>query len=441
MMICKNSFIPFFFGLVFCAACGSSTETEESATAAPEAGCANAVEVPVAESLDTLNIIIETSGSMKGFMPTKNRQTAFQEQIDDLLANAQSDKQTFKTLRLYTAQDNIRPLGSDRFQSMLRQGLAQAGASTPIPNLLRQIAGRYLGPNQLSVFISDFIYAPPRASDRDYIANDIRRALGTLEDRDMAVAVFGFQSEFEGIFYPAGSKSGDKASPIANCCETEIPYYIWIIGPEPAVRLASARLMRNGAPVQMEIGYKRSKPAYGIIPGSGRTGSWYLGSEGSKTILIDNTTELRQGEVSFSLGVNLEAVPSQFTDTEYLQENLEVRGRNGKAVVGSVVKRQNFLNDEKLNAKDRQLVECYTHIIKVDVKGMDDRNSPLSLNLSLPASDPSWAKDWSTDDDRNINEAGPRTFALSEILQGLRILYPQEREAVFTLNLSIKKAN
>ncbi len=440
MMICNNTLVALLFGAVLFTACGN-TDDAGSGSETPDAACANANTAPVADEIDTLNIIIETSGSMKGFMPTQNRQTAFQEQIDDLLANAESDKDAINTLRLYTAQDNIRTLGYDRFQSMLRQGLSQAGASTPIPNLLRQIATGYTGPGQVSVFISDFIYSPPKASDRDYVANDIRRALASLAAKGMAVAVFGFQSEFEGVFYPAGSKTGGTATPITNCCETEVPYYIWIMGPEPAVRMASAKLLRNDAQVMMQTGYERLKPAYGVIPGTGRAGSWYLGGDGAQTILIDNTTELRKGEVSFTVGINLESVPTQFTSTNYLQQNLQVRGRNGNAEVGSVLPRQEFLSNEKLNAKDRQLVECYTHLVKVDVKSMDDRNSPLNLNLTLPANDPDWAQEWTTDDDRNIDEAGPRTFALSEILQGLRMLYPQEREAVFSLDLSIKKAN
>lgn len=437
-MICKNIFTSLLLGVLFLTSCGNG---DEAGTRTEEASCANAPQAPIADKLDTLNIIVETSGSMKGFMPTQNRQTAFQQQVDDLLANAESNKATFEKLRLYTAQDNIRTIGYDRFQSMLRQGLAQAGASTPIPDLLRQISTRYTGPGQVSVFISDFIYSPPNARDRDYISNDIRRALAPLQERDMAVAVFGFQSEFQGTFYPAGSKNGGKALPVQNCCETEVPYYVWIMGPEPAVRLAASKLFSNNGAVAMQAGYNRIKPAYGVLPGSGRSGSWYLGGAGNQTLLVDNTQELRQGEVSFTVGINLESLPDQFASEEYLRDHLQVQARNGKAAVENVMSRKNFSDNEKPSAKDRQLIECYTHLVKVNVTGMDDRNSPLNLSLSLPAKNPAWTENWTTDDDRNINEAGARTFALNEILDGLRALYPQEREDVFNLDLSIKKAN
>lgn len=437
-MICKNIFTSLLLGVLFLTSCGNG---DEAVTRTEEASCANAPQAPIADKLDTLNIIVETSGSMKGFMPTQNRQTAFQQQVDDLLANAESNKATFEKLRLYTAQDNIRTIGYDRFQSMLRQGLAQAGASTPIPDLLRQISTRYTGPGQVSVFISDFIYSPPNARDRDYISNDIRRALAPLQERDMAVAVFGFQSEFQGTFYPAGSKNGGKALPVQNCCETEVPYYVWIMGPEPAVRLAASKLFSNNGAVAMQAGYNRIKPAYGVLPGSGRSGSWYLGGAGNQTLLVDNTQELRQGEVSFTVGINLESLPDQFASEEYLRDHLQVQARNGKAAVENVMSRKNFSDNEKPSAKDRQLIECYTHLVKVNVTGMDDRNSPLNLSLSLPAKNPAWTENWTTDDDRNINEAGARTFALNEILDGLRALYPQEREDVFNLDLSIKKAN
>ena len=437
-MIRKNLFLPLFIGAAFCTACGNGDETSSGKD---ETACSKVVSAPVAEQLDTLNIIIETSGSMKGFMPTQKRQTAFQQQVDDLLANAEAESGGIKKMRLYTAQNNIRTIGYDRFQSMLRQGLSQAGASTAIPDLLRQIATKYTGPGQVSVFISDFIYSPPDARDRDYISNDIRRALSPLQEKGMAVAVFGFQSEFAGTFYPAGSKNGGQAAPVKNCCDTKIPYYVWVMGPEPAVRLASEKLLNNNATVVMQSGYNRISPAYGVLPGSGRSGSWYLADAESQTLLVDNTQELRQGEVSFTVGLNLEALPAQYASKAYLQEHLKVDARNGKAEVAEVMLRRNFAENEKLNTKDRQLLECYTHLVKVNVLSMDDRNSPLTLSMRLPAKNPTWAEEWTTDDDRNINEAGAKTFALDEILEGLRALYPQEKEAVFTLDLSIKKAN
>ncbi|AHM63097.1 hypothetical protein D770_24260 [Flammeovirgaceae bacterium 311] len=437
-MIFKNLFIPFLLG-VFCLTACNNGEGTSSGT--EQAVCSNITPPPLAEQLDTLNIIIETSGSMKGFMPTQSRQTAFQQQVDDLLANAESDKETIRRLRLFTAQDIIRTIGYDRFQSMLRQGLARAGSSTPIPELLSQIASRYTGPGQVSVFISDFIYSPPNERDRDYISNDIRRALAPLQSKGLSVAVYGFTSEFQGIYYPAGSKGGGKASPLTNCCETDIPYYIWIIGTEPAVRRASDILIPKNASVSMQAGYNHTEPVYGVIPGSGRSGSWYLADAEGKTVFVDNTQELRRGEVSFTVGMNMEALPSQYTSKEYLAQHLQVQGRNGRAQVEDVMTARDFSENEKLNAKDRQLMECYTHLVRITVNSMDDRNSPVQLSISLPAQNPDWANAWTTDDDTNINETGARTFALNEILEGVRALYPAEREDVFSLDLSIRKAN
>jgi hypothetical protein len=436
-MIRRHLFVVCCFGALLLTACGNGNERQTAA----EGGCDARSSVTIASRVDTLNIIVETSGSMKGFMPTQSRQTAFQQQVDDILANAESNKEAVGRLRLFTAQDNIRPIGYDRFQSMLRQGLAQAGASTPIPNLLSQIAGRYTGPGQVSVFISDFIYSPPSSRDRDYISNDIRRALAPLQEKEMAVAVYGFQSEFRGTFYPAGSKTTAKASPLVNCCETDIPYYIWIIGPEPAVRMLAARLFRNPVDASMQSGYKRSAPPFGVVPGSGRSGSWYLTGEGNQTLLVDNTQELRQGNVAFTVGLNLEALPSQFRGLDYLNQHLQVESKNGTAEVEGVWTRQNFSENEKVSTKDRQLMDCFTHMVKIRVRSMDDRNSPMNISLSLPAQRPQWAEEWTTDDDRNINEVGARTFALTEILDGLIRLYPQERDPAFNLNLSIKKAN
>jgi hypothetical protein len=431
--------------LIALVACGgpvrdeADTESGSRASGKTEGGkCVTEPQATVADRFDTLNILVETSGSMAGFMPTEGSQTAFQRQLDDLLANAEADNAA--TLQLFSAGREIQPLTPQKFRKMLRQGLKETTASTALPNLIRQVASRYTGSGQVSLFISDFIYAPPNAADRDYISNDIRRALAAAERQGLAVSVYAFQSEFKGTFYPAGAKNGSSGQPLRNCCETELPYYIWAIGPEESLRRVSQHILAKETDYRIDFGFERRKPAYQLMPGAGRGGSWYTQNPQGTTITVDNTREISSGEMKFTLGINLENQAGQWATTQYLQENLELDVQNGEAEVEEVYTQIDFEKDSRLTSRDQDLVRCFSHFVIVKMNSIGNRNQAISLSLNLPAAMPNWTEEWTTEDDRRPDESGVKTFALKDMLIGINNLYAQEKQEVFSLPLTIHKA-
>lgn len=401
-------------------------------------GCPPAAEVKTAQALDTLNIIIETSGSMAGFMPSRSGvQTDFQRQVDDLLANAESlEGKGVRTIRYYSARERLYKEVYSRFNQALRTGLRNVGSSSPIPNLLNSIAGSYVGEEQVSIFISDFIYAPPNRRDRDFVANDIRRALGNLPP-GMVVSVFASQSDFSGTFYPAGSLDGRAGQPIRNCCDTKVPYYIWVLGPEEKVRLVNENIIRGNFFEQMHFGFDVPEPAYRIIPGSGRAGNWYPMDREGKVIKLDNPRDIRDETVSFTIGLALDDLPGHLADVEFLQHNLRLRILNGEATLEEVYDRQNFINTENINNKDRRLLDCFSHYVKISVNKVFDANQDIEANLILDNKLPIWVEDYSTSNDTRIEEEGARTFSLNGILEGAgRAIQTREGE-FFNLSTTI----
>lgn len=428
----RNS-ICFLCVLLMAACSQDSTESVQET-----GGCPPAPEVRTAQQLDTLNIIIETSGSMAGFMPTRGgTQTDFQRQIDNLLANAESmEGSGIRTIRYYSARERMYKEVYSRFNQVLRHGLRNVGSSSPIPQMLSNITASYVGEEQVSVFISDFIYAPPDRRDRDFIANDIRRALGNLQE-DMAVSVFVSQSDFSGTFYPAGSLDGRAGQPIRNCCDTKIPYYIWVIGPEEKVRLVNQDVIRGGFFEQLHFGFSVQEPAYRIIPGSGRSGNWYpIDSEG-KVIKLDNPRDIREEKVSFTIGLALESLPGHLADVEYLQHNLRLRMLNAEATLEEVYDRQTFMNTENINNKDRRLLDCFSHYVKISVNKVFDPNQNIEANLILDNELPAWVEDYTTGNDTRIEEEGAKTFSLNAILEGARRATEGQGGAAFNLSITI----
>lgn len=416
---------------IFVAAC-----TENGGDQAIQAGeCPEDTQPQKANNLDTLNIIIETSGSMGGFMPTTGgNQTDFQMQIDNLLANAEAfEGGAIKTIRYYSAREKMYKEVYSRFQQMLRRGLRNVGSSSPIPQMLQNVNEDLTGPDQVSIFISDFIYAPPNERDRDFIANDIRRALGKVRQNDFVVSVYAAQSDFSGTYYPADSKS----KPIPRCCETKIPYYIWVIGPEEKVRLVNQEIIKDNYFEQVHFGFDPQKPSFTIVPGSGREGTWYLSDQERKIIQVDNTGDIQDGTFTFTLGLQLSGLPGQVANTSYLEDNLKLNIQNGEGRIVAIYDARQFQNQEEINNKDRRMIDCFSHYVKISINKVFNRRQDIEVRLILENKLPAWVEEYSTSNDSQIEEEGPKTFSLNAILEGASKAAGTTNEEFFSLTTTI----
>ncbi len=432
----RKAFLTLILGGLGLFSCSSDTGDQSTETIS----CPPGAEAVVADKLDTLNIIIETSGSMAGFMPTRGgTQTDFQRQIDNLLANAESmEGSGIRTLRYFSARDRLYKEVYSRFNQMLRNGLRKVGASTPLPNLLNEISGKYTGNGQVSVFISDFIYAPPNQRNRDFIANDIRRALNQGNIENFVVSIFAAQSDFVGTFYPAASeRPGGAVRPVSSCCDTPIPYYMWVMGPEEKVRLVNQEIMEGNFEEQLHFGFNQQEPAYTILPGSGRQGEWYPADRAGKVIVLDNARAISQDPFSYTIGLQLDALPGQVADAEYLQENLRLQVENGEAHIEEVYSRNEFVAKAAINNKDRKLLDCFSHFVTISVDKAFNRNSDIAVALELQNQLPPWVASYTTDNDSQIEEVGAKTFALDEILEGAARSARTQSKQFFTVSTTI----
>jgi hypothetical protein len=432
----RKTFLTLMLGGLGLFSCSSDTGDQATETVS----CPPGAEASVAEKLDTLNIIIETSGSMAGFMPTRGgTQTEFQREVDNLLANAESmEGSGIRTLRYFSARDRLYKEVYSRFNQMLRNGLRKVGASTPLPNLLDEISGKYTGNGQVSLFISDFIYAPPNQRNRDFIANDIRRALNSGTTENFVVSVFAAQSDFVGTFYPAASeRPGGAVRPVPSCCDTPIPYYVWVMGPEEKVRLVNREIMQGNFEEQLHFGFKKQEPAFMVIPGSGRQGEWYPADREGKVIVLDNSRSISREPFSYTIGLRLDALPGQVANAEYLQENLRLEVENGEAHIEQVYSRNEFSASAVINNKDRKLLECFSHFITISVDKVFNRNSDINVALALQNQLPPWVASYATTNDSQIEEVGAKTFALDEILEGAARSARTQDNQFFTVSTTI----
>ncbi|WP_303309433.1 hypothetical protein [Hymenobacter sp. BT730] len=420
-----------------------TTPSAEEKPAAP-APAASEPTVPEGEQpeapLARAAIFLEVSGSMEGFMPKPGasaENTRFQQHVAQFLSDvnrstAVQQKQFFR-IKEKPYRDSYQQLSST-----VRGGIREPAKSTDIPSVLDTLASHYYEPNTVSVLISDFIYSPKNAGAIPYIKTDITDALNRAGRSDLAVSVYGYTSDFHGTYYPALKSGGAKR---ANCCDTDIPYYFWVIGPADAVRRFDAALLSKQPAQQAHFGVKYPKPASSLLSKFQNQGSWYYGDAGASkraagasyhTVAVSEVSA--QQPVEFVLGLNLAPLPALYNDLAYLKANLQLVGVDTDAKITQVF----AANDQTRASSGPE--SGFTHFVKVRLTRMAKAERPLQLVLNNKR--PAWINEWTTKNDSNINQAGAKTFAFSSLLDGVEAVTTSEQDSqpVFNIPLILQPA-
>lgn len=360
-----------------------------------------------------VNVFLEVSGSMQGFMPATGadaRTTQFQQQVSEWLSALERD-QRVQQRRYFRIAD--RPL-ADSYRALsttVRSGIRQPARSTSIPAILDTVANRYLGDGVISVIISDFIYSPERAGDVAYINTDIADALARSRP-DLAVSVYGLTSDFRGTYYPAMK---GRVGKVPGCCPEPVPYYMWVLGPAALVGQFDATLMKGLPGEQAHFGLPPLEVPNSVLSRFQRKGSWFVADAGKQAgasghmVAVEEASAQEPAE--FVVGLDMNQLPELFQAPAYLQKNLALRGNTTEAKV---------LKVEAATEATRRSggpEAAYTHFVTVRVTGKP--RSKQDLTLALPAARPAWVEKWTTTDD---SRPGTHTFALSRQLDGLQKL-------------------
>ncbi|HEX8349057.1 MAG TPA: hypothetical protein VF598_03780 [Hymenobacter sp.] len=393
------------------------------------------------QTLSQVNVFLEVSGSMEGFMPKPGadaQNTRFQQNVAQFLSNVNRSpsiqRKTFYRIKEKPYRDTYQQLGTT-----VREGIREPASSTSIPAILDTLVSHYYQPNAVNVLISDFIYAPRNAGAVPYIKTDITDALNGASRSDLAVSVYGYTSDFKGAFYPAMKTAAKR---INNCCDTEIPYYVWVIGPADAVRRFDAALLKKEPGQQAHFGVKYPAPASSLLNKFQNLGSWYYGEKDASkrtagasyhTVAVSEVSA--QQPVEFVLGLNLESLPALYQDLAYLKPNLQLTGQDTDAKIVNV-----FGATDQTRASSGPEAQ-YTHFVKIRVTKMSKATRPLQILLQDKR--PAWVTQWTTKNDSNINQVGAKTFALNSLLDGVAAVTTDEQNQapVFTIPLTLQPAD
>lgn len=401
-------------------ACQPSTpEEREQASSKPkvETGPVSATQI---------NVFMDASTGMRGFMhPNASGQlgSQFQRTIIELLSNINRQQGPGKSvLNYYFVQEStgkdplvLRPTSYSELSNTVSTGIKNSAMGTEMPTMLREVLKLQKGnPNAVGVVISDFIYAPANPTQTWKVKTDVQDALSEVPAQDLALSIFAGVSEFRDKFFP-GNRTHFQ---LLN--GSRLPYYVWVLGQPAAVASAMPLLRPLMGPGFERLNFNTQAPAVGVFEHFGNQGEWYVdkvgGHQQTQPLTLHFTGSLsRQEPAEFVLGIDLSNAAGSEADNLASQLQLEDAGTGAKLL------RVWAAHDESKAPRNAAL-PTYTHLAQVRLERLPG-GRPVGLRLVLPRQQPAWVAKYTTLNDSNIASQGPKTFLLSEVMQGVQDYY------------------
>lgn len=421
----------FALGLLTFSGCGGDTTSTE--TDAPEIAAAPAAKVTPAAAPLQVNVFLELSGGMRGFMPANtmaNTATAFQKRVSQLASRTNSSPAVEKAQFWLSLNEKNQSSTYTDFLNVVQGQTQQAALGTELPTMLQNILATPGAANKVNVVVSDFIYGPKNPAAAALMDVNITGALATVSKQRLAVAVLGETSVFTGTFHPAVKNPKEKV-PLKGAT---LPYYIWVIGPPAAVGryLNEVVPSANTKTQQAYFGLSFPKVPYTAVLtqvaatsplAPGGNGSVSYGGAGISTKL--DVYGVKQG-VEFTVALNLNQLPAAWREPAFLSQNLKA------TLPGGTVR---LLPNSVKYVDGVQGLEAYTHTLRLNLTSLPKAGGQLTLVLPAPGI-PTWVGQWNTENDNQPGPA-PKTYRLNEIMSGLREAFPTQLPPVFTASFSL----
>lgn len=239
--------VPLLFCLTACISGGqkpvsNSVTTKSAATETSSASDSESQHQIVFSANPTVNVYLETSGSMNGYVD--NGKTQFQQVVYDFLSNIENSGLS-SGINLNYITNTVTPSGNDVNQfinSLTSNGLLNAAGNkgtTDIAALVTEILKSTNGDN-VSIFISDCIFSPGSdPNPQAYLENQkiaIRNAINDYISRNIyaACTVYQVYSQFKGKYFDYRNHPTSIDMPR--------PFYIWVFGAPPHIVTIKAKV-------------------------------------------------------------------------------------------------------------------------------------------------------------------------------------------------------
>ncbi len=355
-----------------------------------------------------INLFVETSGSMSGFMSAKG--TSFQNDIWSIVEGLQSKVgERFGLFQVRSKSEAITAIPIASFKQKLNTGGFQSAKSTDIPEMLDSIFNK-ADDKTVSILVSDLIFSPENGNQAQLsqISTDIRQRF----------KLKGRSSELIQMYSDFYGKSRVAAS----------PYYIWIIGEPKLVKEVSTLVGKMiTAPVNSaDFGIPLPRPGYSIFPALSQvTNALPIAcpSDGSYYVYREYSDE-DASEVKFWVGINLSGVPVYMSKPEYLYKYLSVSS-------GTVVQVKDVSALKEKSDKEIATKLGLTQMVQIRC---DQIGEETIMELNLQRHLPEWVDQINIDKEDGLRT---QTYGLKKMIKGMEDAQDAPQLSVFSEPLKI----
>lgn len=445
----KSSTFLLWLGIVLMLSGCFKKQTDEEGTDPEEATVptqqSRPTETPAGPAAETapstvhVNVYLEVSNGMKGFMPASaagKEATAFQTRMNRLISEVQ-DGRYVERPAFYLAKEDAkgRPVldsvSYNTMKSYIVSGIKDDVRGTPLPDMLRAALQQSIEQEAVSVIISDFIHGPSDQGQFLSLDSDIRSALREAERQGLVVAILGDVSAFHGTYHPAVKKPEVRRTLKGE----QIPFYTWVIGKQAEVQVVINRVFRDLPKQQAYFGFEYKAIPYAALLKTGSfkpAGIVYCSSRNADPCTAVNLQPQPKEPVEFTVGVDLAALPANMQREEFLKQHLKVVGNGCRASMVSVT-----AADDAIKATPD--LARYSHFVRLQVTQLTANTG--SVYIQLPHVYPAWVKQWSTENDNNPAAEPGKTYQLSKIFDGVQALYRDQNDHIFNVSVKFNKAD
>jgi len=377
-------------------------------------------------SIAQVNIFLETSGSMSGYMPLSDPATDFQKNIATILADLNLKYTNHVTFySIFNSNTPFLKLENGVAKEKILKGAFSWSGSTYLPVMLDSIIRGYSKNNTVNIFISDCIYSPEKndKKESELASSDIRTIVSPLIDSS-SITTFCLFSDFR-------AKVG--TANISN----KSPYYLIVQGKlenchEIERLLIKSFKQSSQLPAEINFGLKYSMPYYSVLPYTGTTSNFIANPcesfKGAFVSIQAISLAHENDSMKFWIGINLKDLPFYAVEQKYLDSNLVLTLNKGNAEILAISDKA----PKDLASDDKPIANNSTHFILVKISQLDDCLSTMSVGLKY--SRPSWVSLLNEKKDENNRD---KTFGLENIVQGFEQAYYPDGKAWFFNNMNI----
>lgn len=387
----------------------------DSCSSSSSAVCADACDFK-----PTVNVYIENSGSMDGYVKgqTEFETIVYNYLVDLKLAEATVGLNLFYiNSKLLPQQDDVH----DFIEKLEPNSFSAKGGdrgTSDISQMIEMIMNE-MNDSIVSIFISDCIFSPGRGKDAgEYLNNQqigIKNVVGQYFNNHPNLAVIGYRcvSSFNGNYYDKNNKG--------KLFEGKRPFYVWLLGTQHALKcvqnkMSNSRYQLDGVENDFVVfgsGDTMPDSCYAVKRNSGK----FDLKRGDSKHSIEDLEADKNGKVRFSVEVDF--TPYILSDA-YLCDASMYRLNDTKYRVVSV---ERIKNHNK-----------YSHIINIEA----DKVHPTTLEIQLSTSQPTWPEYYNDDEGGKITSSNSeKTYGIKYMTNGIaQAIIRKEYYTRMTININ-----